>query len=408
MNKSDIDQAARTIGDHIVHTPVVHSSTLSNLTGCTAYFKLEQLQMTGSFKERGALNRLSALNDDERKCGVIAASAGNHAQGVALHTQRLGIASTIVMPENTPLIKVISTEHYGARVILHGQSYTESEARAREIAEDEGQVFIHAFDDDLVIAGQGTIGREIMEHETGSEIDAVICPIGGGGLISGIACYIKETRPDIRIIGVQTESFPSMERSRMAGKVIEAGGAGSLADGIAVRRVSERTRALVKHYVDDIMLVNEDEIANAVMLFLEIEKIVVEGAGAVPLAALLNRNHGLTGKRVLSVCSGGNIDVNMLSRIIQRGLAVDGRISCVQLVLRDYPGSLADALTVIRNERANVLSVEHHRVGTSTPVGLVAVSIFLETRGHKHIRAIREALNRQGIMEGSCDGPETV
>lgn len=403
MKKTDIDKAALTIGDHIVHTPIVHSYTLSNLTGCTTYFKLEQLQMTGSFKERGALNRLSALTGDERRRGVIAASAGNHAQGVALHTQRLGIASTIVMPENTPLIKVTSTEHYGARVVLHGQSYTESEARAREIADEEGLVFVHAFDDDLVIAGQGTIGREILEHETGDDIDAIVCPIGGGGLISGIACYIKETRPDVRVIGVQAESFPSMEQSRETGAVVETGGAGSLADGIAVCRVSERTRALVDRYVDDIMLVSEDEIANAVMLFLEIEKIVVEGAGAVPLAALLNRDHGLSGKRVLSLCSGGNIDVNMLSRIIQRGLAVDGRISCVQLLLRDYPGSLADALTVIRNERANVLSVDHHRVGSSTPVGLVEVSIFLETRGHKHIRAIRDALKQHGIMESGCE-----
>ena len=400
MKKTDIEKAYKTISPHIINTPIIFSHTLSDLTGCRTYFKLENFQMTGSFKERGALNRLMHLTKEECRHGIATASAGNHAQGVAMQAQRMGINAKIVMPVNTPLIKVTSTENYRAEVVLHGKTYHEAEEYAKSMASEEGRAFIHPFDDDLVIAGQGTIGKEIMDHETGSTIDAVVCPIGGGGLISGIATYIKETRPEVKIIGVEAETFSSMKASLEAGRVTPVEGAGSLADGIAVKSVCTRTFDLVKRYVDDVLLVNEDEIANAIMLLLEIEKIVVEGAAATVLAALLNRKHGLGRLNVLSILSGGNIDVNMLSRIIDRGLAVDGRIARIRLSLRDYPGSLAETLQVIKNLNANVLNVEHQRMASTASIGYVDVTLYLETRGPEHIQKIKQALGKCMKDEG--------
>jgi len=398
MNKNDIINAARTIDGHIITTPVVRSKTLSGLAGCETFFKLENFQMTGAFKERGALNRMSQLGTSERQRGIATASAGNHAQGVALHAQRMGIGAKIVMPLTTPLIKVTSTENYGAEVVLHGESYDESSKFAHAMALEENRTYIHPFDDDLVIAGQGTIGKEILDAEIGEDLDAIICPIGGGGLIAGIATYVKETRPDIRIIGVQTETCDSMRVSLSAGSLSPSTGGSTLADGIAVKTVCQRTFDIASRYVDEVYTVSEDEIANAVLLFLEIEKIVVEGAGAVTLAALINRDHGLGGKRVLSVLSGGNIDVNVLSKIIQRGLAVDGRITSITITLRDYPGTLADALAIIRRHSANVLSIDHQRTGSITSVDSVEVTLFLETRGLPHIQAIKKSLAEKGLL----------
>lgn len=398
IGPDDILQARQRIVGAVVHTPVVHSRTLSGLCGCDALFKLENLQMTGSFKERGALNRLLQISDEERSRGVIAASAGNHAQGVAFHAERLGIHAQIVMPEGTPLIKVRSTQGYGAEVVLHGMDYDDAYAHARSLAEKTGAVFVHAFADSAVIAGQGTIGIEITEDPLCRELDAVIVPVGGGGLIGGIGAWIKHVRPDVRVVGVEPDTFPSMKRSLEKGEVVLLPKESTLADGIAVRQVSEMTLALARAHVDQIVTVSADEIANAVLLHLEIEKILVEGAGATPLAALLNRGEelGLHGQRVACVVSGGNMDVNVLDRIIVRGLAHDGRIADFTVVVPDTPGALEAVLHVLKNERANVLDVAHHRYGTGAPLGRVAISITAETRGPDHIGSIHRVLREKG------------
>jgi len=398
VSRQDIVNAREAIRDAVVLTPVVHSRTLSNLCGCRALLKLENFQMTGAFKERGALNRLLSLSDDQRASGVITASAGNHAQGVAYNCQRLGIDAKIVMPVGTPLIKVVSTQNYGAHVVLHGESYDEACERAMAICEQEGRQFIHPFDDPDVIAGQGTIAIELLEHELCKDLDAVLCPIGGGGLISGIATYIKETKPSIRVIGVETAVCPSMKRAIEAGGPVEMPASSSLADGIAVKTAGKLTSEIVKRYVDDIVTVEEDEIANAVLLLLEIEKIMVEGSGAVPLAALIKNKAHLKSKNVVSIISGGNIDVNVLARIITRGLAVDGRIVQLKVRLRDVPGTLNAALQVLKNLHSNVLEVSHHRYDSLAPFGFVDVSMTLETKGHRHIQEIEHTLRQEGLL----------
>jgi len=308
ITKRDVEAAYEAIRNHVVHTPLVYSHTLSELSGCEALFKLENFQMTGSFKDRGAFNRLLRLSEREKHRGVVAASAGNHAQGVAYNCQRLGIPAKIVMPMGTPLIKVVSTQSYGAECVLSGASYDDACERALEIAAEEDRLFIHPFDDPWVIAGQGTIAVEVLQHELCKELDAVLCPIGGGGLISGIATYVKETRPSVAVIGVEPAACPSMKESLEQGRHVELQTAGSLADGLVVKRPGHLTYEHVDKYVDDIVTVGEDEIANAVLLLLEIEKVLVEGAGAVPLAALLSHKADFHGKRVLSILSGGNIE----------------------------------------------------------------------------------------------------
>jgi len=398
ITKRDVEAAYEAIRNHVVHTPLVYSHTLSELSGCEALFKLENFQMTGSFKDRGAFNRLLRLSEREKHRGVVAASAGNHAQGVAYNCQRLGIPAKIVMPMGTPLIKVVSTQSYGAECVLSGASYDDACERALEIAAEEDRLFIHPFDDPWVIAGQGTIAVEVLQHELCKELDAVLCPIGGGGLISGIATYVKETRPSVAVIGVEPAACPSMKESLEQGRHVELQTAGSLADGLVVKRPGHLTYEHVDKYVDDIVTVGEDEIANAVLLLLEIEKVLVEGAGAVPLAALLSHKADFHGKRVLSILSGGNIDVNILGRIITRGLAVDGRIARLHLRLLDRPGTLMAALNTAKELQANVLDITHHRFDSTAPFGYVDVSVTLETRGHDHIRSICGALKEQGYL----------
>ncbi len=392
ITTKDIESAARAIAGQFVETPVVHSRTLSELCASQVLLKLESLQMTGSFKDRGALNRVLALSEEERERGVIAASAGNHAQGVAYHAQRLGIRSKIVMPLGTPLVKVVSSQRYGADVVLHGEAYDEALTLALKLAEEEGLTLIHSFEDPYVIAGQGTIGMELLAHPLCEGLDAIICPIGGGGLIAGIAAYVKENAPSIRIIGVEAASCASMTRALEAGAPVQLDDAATIADGIAVKKVGEMTYKMTERYVDEVVTVEEDEIANSVLLLLEIEKIMVEGAGATALAALVNRKVDLEGKRVLSIVSGGNIDVNVLSRIITRGLSVDGRITQFKIRVRDVPGALAAALEVLRRHAGNVLDVSHHRFDFPAPIGYVDISITLETKGHDHIAEIDRAL----------------
>lgn len=398
ISKQDIENAHVAIRDHVVNTPVVFSYTLSDLCGCQTLFKLENFQMTGAFKERGALNKLLNLTPQERDSGVVTASAGNHAQGVAYHCQRLGISAKIVMPVGTPLIKVVSTQNYGAEAVLFGQTYDQAYELAVKLSRQEGLTMVHPFDDPLVIAGQGTMAIEFLGHELCEQLDAVVCPIGGGGLISGIATYVKETRPDVAVIGVEAQACPAMKEALEKGRPVELKSASTLADGIAVKKVGEITHEIAQKYVDDVVTVGEDEIANAVLLLLEIEKIMVEGAGAVPLAALLNRRANLEGKRVLSVVSGGNMDVNILSKIITRGLLVDGRIFMPTVRLADRPGTLTEVLEVIKKLRANVIDVSHQRMDSSAPFGYVDVAITLETRGHEHVREIELALKERGYL----------
>ena len=403
VTKGDIEKAYRNIQKDIVRTPLVFSQKLSRLCGCHVLLKLENFQLTGSFKERGALNKLLSLSPEQKEKGVVAASAGNHAQAVAYHCQRMGIRSKIVMPLGTPLVKVVSTQGYGAEVILHGEMVDDAGELALKISEQEGMTFIHPFADPLIIAGQGTIGLEILQDEMARDLAAVLCPVGGGGLISGISACLKETNPAIRIIGVEAYACPSMKASLLEGHPVKLGKTSSLADGIAIKMVGQINFDMVQKYVDEVVTVQENEIANAILLLLEMEKIVAEGAGAVPLAALLSRKVSLEDRKVLLVISGGNIDVNILGKIITRGLAVEGRIAQMTVRLKDSPGSLTAALEIIKGLQANILEIAHHRFDSLAPFGYVDVSITLETKGHDHIHEIQESLQRAGFLcENQC------
>lgn len=392
----DIQAARARLGRAIYHTPCPLSLTLSQLCRCHTYFKLENLQMTGSFKERGALNKLLQLSPAERAAGVVAASAGNHAQGVAHHATRLGLRSVIVMPKATPLVKVVNTRELGGEVILHGTNYDEALAHAKELAAEQGYTFVHAFDDEAIIAGQGTVALELLEEET--RFDAVVVPIGGGGMISGIAIALKESCPGIRIIGVEPDRYASMKASVAAGHIVEVPAQPTIADGLAVKRAGERTAEIVRRYVDEIVTVSEDEIASAILKLLEIEKTVVEGGGAAGLAALLfGKVAGLEGKHVAIVVSGGNIDPNLLSKIIQRGLAKDGRLVRVRSMMRDRPGELARICQHVADIGANILEVEHNRAFSNLEVGGVEIDLTLEARGHDHVKQLLEVLREDGI-----------
>lgn len=392
---ADVERARQRIDDALTTTPFARSEPFSTVCGASVFFKFENLHMTGSFKERGALNKLLTLTPEERARGVIAASAGNHAQGVAFHAGRLGIKATIVMPEATPLIKVSSTRNFGAQVMLTGLNYDEAYEEARRIEAEQGLTFIHPFDDREVIAGQGTIGLEILEQNP--YLDYVVVPIGGGGLASGVAVAIKEVNPKIKIIGVQASAVPSMKASVDAGRVETVEAATTLADGIAVKRPGEVTFPLVQHYLDDIVTVDDEEIANAILLLLEREKTVVEGAGAVTLAALLNRKiPQVAGKKVGLVLSGGNIDVNLLARIIERGLVKDGRLVRLVVRLPDKPGALARFTAAVAELKANVMEIYHNRAFSRSPLGETEVELTAETRGHEHIAQLKRLLEEKG------------
>jgi threonine dehydratase len=391
---SDVEAALARIRDRVYLSPCARSETFSRLTGTEAFLKLENLQMTGSFKERGALNRILTLSAAERDRGLITASAGNHAQGVAYHAGRLGLPSTIVMPEATPIIKVASTRAHGARVVLAGGSYDEAYAEARRIEQAEGLTFVHPFDDPGVIAGQGTIGLEILEQVP--DVDAVVVPVGGGGLVSGIGVALKGRRAGIRVIGVQAELVASMLAALEAGKPITLEGAQSLADGIAVKRTGDLTLAHARKVVDEVVTVSEEEIASTILYLLEKEKTVVEGAGAVGAAALMHhRLPGLAGKKVVAVLSGGNIDVNLVARVIERGLVKDGRLVRISVALQDKPGQLARVSSIVANLRANVIEV-HHTRAFSSRFGDTTLQLTLETRGPDHVVELLQALRERG------------
>ena len=391
----DIEGAYRRVSDSIYRTPCNRTDHFRE-AGCAAlYIKLENLQRTGSFKERGALNRMLHLSEEERARGVISASAGNHAQAVAYHAGRLGVPATIVMPEHTPIIKIVATRSYGARVILSGGGFDEASQEANRIQEREGQVFVHAFNDPLIIAGQGTIALELLEQNP--YLEMVVVPIGGGGLIAGVACGLKELNPRIQIVGVESAAIPSMKTSVEANRIVEVPPAPSIADGIAVKRPGAETFPMIQKYVDDIVTVDEEEIANAILLFLEREKTVAEGAGAVTLAALINgKIPRASGRKVAMILSGGNIDVNVISRIIERGLAKDGRLVTLLVNVPDRPGSLAKLMTVIAEQGANVSEVHHDRIYSTTALGEVAVEARLEMRGREHVKQLLDALRERG------------
>jgi threonine dehydratase len=388
-------RAARARLDGIIHvTPCAHSETLSAMTGARVFLKLENLQMTGSFKERGAANTLLQLGPAERRRGVVTASAGNHGLAVAFHAARLGIAAVIAMPAWAPLRKIAWARRHGAEVVLHGENYDEAYARAVEIEAERGLVFVHPFDDPRVIAGQGTIGLELAEQVP--ELDAVLVPVGGGGLIGGIGLALKAIRPGARVIGVQAEETPAMKAALAAGQRVVVPAASTIADGIAVRRVGAHTFDLARRYVDEVVSVGEEEIANAILLLLEIEKTVVEGAGAVALAALVNGRVALSGKTVVLLLSGGNIDVNVVAQIIERGLVKDGRLARFSVLLRDRPGALARLTAVVAEARANVLQIHHDRAFSPARVGESQVELTLETSGRDQIDAIKRHLTDAG------------
>jgi threonine dehydratase len=390
----DIRSARERIRNAIRVSPCTHSEAFSALTGNSIFLKLDNQQRTGAFKERGALNKLLTLTDEERARGVIAASAGNHAQGVAYHAGRHGVRARIVMPLPTPLTKVSSTRAYGADVLLHGANYDEAYAKALELSREDGLTLIHAFDDDAVIAGQGTLGIEILEQHP--EVEAVVVPIGGGGLIGGIACAVKETNPGVVVYGVQPAKIASMKAAVSEGKPVTLAAAATIADGIAVRRAGERTLPMVQKYVDEIVTVEEEEIANAILLLLEREKTLAEGAGAAAIAAMLNRKLPLAGKRVAVLVCGGNIDVTLLSRIIERGLVKDGRLVRLRVHLPDYPGALHRLTGILAEHRANIVETSYDRAYHNVNLGDTAIDITMETRGPDHIAELIAALVAAG------------
>jgi threonine dehydratase len=391
---ADVVAARERLGDAVYYSPCPHSLMLSALTGQQVYLKLENLQMTGSFKERGALNRIAKLTPEQAARGVIAASAGNHAQGVAYHATKRGIRAVIVMPLTTPLVKVTATRDFGAEVVLHGASYDEAYVEALRLCDAEGMTFIHPFDDPDVMAGQGTIGLELLEQVP--QLEAVVVPIGGGGLIGGIACAIKEMRPEVRVVGVQTAKLPSMAAAVEAHRPVTIDPATTIADGIAVRRAGELTLPMVERYVDEIVLVDEDEIASAILMLLEREKTLAEGAGAAALAALLQHRTSLKGAHTAVLVCGGNIDVTLLSRIIERGMVQDGRLIRLRIVLLDRPGALHELTRLIASHRANIIDTLHNRAYYGVNLGDTAIDITMETRGPQQVAELLEALTAEG------------
>lgn len=393
----EIKQAHERIRDSIHLTPCAHSETLSNILGCTLYLKLENLQITGSFKERGALNKILQLTDQQRAAGVIAASAGNHAQGVAHAARKAHISAVIVMPETTPLAKIRGTQELGAEIILHGSSYDEAYEKAQQLQRDHGYTFIHAFDDPDIIAGQGTIGLEALEQVP--DLDMIVVPIGGGGLIAGIASAVKVECPEVRIIGVESERMPAMKTSVEAGKVTTLRPANTIADGISVARVGTHTLPLVQDLVSEIVTAGEEETAHAIMTLLEREKTLAEGAAAVGLAALRSgRILDFKGKKVVVVISGGNIDMTMLSRILERGMENDGRLAQLKVVVQDKPGNIAELAALIADHKANILNLSQNRSIGEVELEETEVELLLETKGWTHVQAITATLRKQGYV----------
>jgi threonine dehydratase len=393
---TDVRNARERIRDAVVLTPLVRATGLEDQLIAALHIKLESLQRTGSFKDRGALNRLLDLSAEEKTRGVVTASAGNHAQAVAYHGARLGIAVEVVMPEHTPLIKIANTRRFGAGVRFHGATLAEAMVEARRLEKEEHRVLVHAYDDERVIAGQGTIGLELLEQCP--DVTTVVVPIGGGGLISGIAVAMKEQRPDIRVVGVEASAAASALASRRAGRIVAIESADTIADGIAVKRPGDLTFPLIERYVDDIIAVDEVEIAAAVHTLLERQKLLAEGAGAVALAGLSTGKIAVQrGEAVVMILSGGNIDLNLAGRIVDRGLVADGRLARLAVTVPDRPGSLALLTELIAEAGGNVLEVAHGRAFADISVRDVEIVMLLETRGTEHGNAIIKLLDEHGV-----------
>ncbi|MEI9989979.1 MAG: threonine ammonia-lyase [Rhizomicrobium sp.] len=390
----DVRAAARAIQGAVERTPTRHSETLSRITGAGLHLKFENLQYTASFKERGALNKLLSLSEDERKRGVIAMSAGNHAQGVAYHGGRLGVPVTIVMPVGTPFTKVRHTKDFGAHVILEGATLSESYTHALAIAREQGLAFVHPYDDPMIIAGQGTVALEMLA-DAEEPLDTLVVPIGGGGLISGIAIAAKAINPAIQIYGVQTRAYPSMYDNVKSANLPSAGQ--TIAEGIAVKDPGKITREIVRAHVHDILLVDEAQIEQALAALLEIEKTVVEGAAAAAYAAVLDNKQLFHGRRVGVVLSGGNIDMRLLSNVILRELSREGRLLSLEVEIEDRPGLLARVATLVGDAGGNILEVSHNRMMTDMPVKSAYLGMVVEARDSGHADEIRAALTGAGF-----------
>ena len=393
ISLADVQAAREVLKGHVANSPCMYSRTLSEITGAQIYLKFENLQFTASFKERGALNKLVSLDARQKKNGVIAASAGNHAQGVSYHATRLGIPSTIVMPKFTPNVKVEMTQRHGADVVLFGENFDEAKAHALQLSAERNLTFVHPYDDAMVIAGQGTIALEMLEAFP--QLDMLCIAIGGGGLISGMATAAKALKPDIDIVGVEMLRFPSMAAA-ISGTPATFGQS-TIAEGIAVKEPGKITRVIVEKLVSEIVLVDEGDIEEAIVMLLEIEKTVVEGAGAASLAALIKYRKRFEGKRVGLVLCGGNIDPLMLAEIIQRGMVRSGRLSRLKVELRDMPGALARITGVIAEANANIEEVHHQRAFTNLPVQSAEVEFVLKTRNAGHVQDIVERLSDAGF-----------
>ena len=389
----DIREAAGLIAGQVVRTPLVPAHRLSERLGCELHLKLENMQFTGSFKDRGALVKLKSLSAEQAKRGVIAMSAGNHAQGVAYHAQRLGIPSTIVMPEFAPFSKVERTKSFGARVVLTGDTLDASAISAREIAEREGLAFVHPYDDPKIVAGQGTIGLELLEDLPG--VERIVVPIGGGGIISGIATAAKALKPDVRVYGVEANLFPSM--SQAIHREPPTSGGTTLADGIAVKNPGKLTQAIIEDLVEDIMLVDETTIESAVHLLVEEQKLVAEGAGAAGVAALLANKDRFKGRQVVAVICGGNIDVRLLSGVLTRGLVRDGRLVRLRIAIVDQPGVLARICNFIGQTGGNIIEVHHQRLFHDVPPKQADIDVVVETKNEQHVSEIIEKLQDGGF-----------
>jgi threonine dehydratase len=391
---ADIRQAAQRLRGQVLNTPCVESRTLSELTGAQVFLKFENLQFTASFKERGACNKLAQLSNSERERGVVAMSAGNHAQGVAYHAQRLGLHAVIVMPRFTPGVKVERTRSFGAEIVLRGDTLEEARSHAFELAAQRQLTFVHPYDDEAIIAGQGTVGLEMIDAVP--QLDALVVAVGGGGLIAGTAVAAKGVKPGIEVIGVQALRFPNMFNA-----VKHAGlpqGGSTIAEGIAVGTPGRITQEIIERHVDDLVLVDEGDIEQAIVMLLEIEKTLVEGAGAAGLAALLKYPDQFRGRKVGLVLGGGNIDPLLLAAIIERGMVRAGRLARIRVCARDVPGSLAHITAIVSEAGANIDEVHHQRAFTMLTAQNVEVELVIQTRGREHIQAVLDALHAGGFQ----------
>jgi threonine dehydratase len=392
---ADVEAARKRLLGIVHRTPITPSATISQLTGADVWLKLENLQRTGSFKIRGASNKIATLSPAERERGVVAASAGNHAQGVALGARLAGTRSLIVMPERASLAKVEAVRGYGAELLMHGRDYDEAEAKAHELGAQRGLTFVHAFNDPHVIAGQGTLGLEILEDLP--DVETVLVPVGGGGLLAGIALAIKAKRPDVRVVGVEPAGAAKLAESLRKGVVVTIPSAQTIADGLAARKIGDLCYRLVREHVSEVVQVDDDDIALAILMLMERAKTLVEGAGAVTLAALLaGRVAVRPGEKVAVLCSGGNIDVTLLDQILQRGLAQTGRSLRLRTVLEDRPGALRDLLALLASVGANVETIQHDRTRRDVALGKAVVELRLDTRGPDHIQQVLASLDEKG------------